>query len=326
MIDLLPIHEDAKADITYRHVGRTDVTRYEKMHVEVFAESGDASVAVAHEIADLIRARAYQRQKCVLGLATGSSPIRVYEELVRLHREEGLSFANVVTFNLDEYYPMERSNHRSYWYFMHEHLFDHVDIDPQNINLPSGTIPLEEVYQHCMDYEEKITRHGGLDFQLLGIGRTGHVGFNEPGSNSRSLTRLITLDHLTRVDAAPDFQGMNNVPTRAITMGIDTIRKAHRVVLLAWGHKKASIVQEAVEGKISGSVPASFLQDHENLTVLLDREASSELRRFKTPWLVGPCQWDDELTRKAIVWLSAHVKKPILKLTERDYNNNGMSD
>ncbi len=323
---MLPIHTTAKADISYRHVGRTDVTRYEKMHVEVFGDSGDASVAVAHEIADLIRAKAYARQKCVLGLATGSSPIRVYEELVRLHQEEGLSFSNVVTFNLDEYFPMERSDSRSYWYFMHEHLFNHVDIDPQNIHLPDGRIDLEDVYQHCMDYEEKIKDHGGLDFQLLGIGRTGHVGFNEPGSNSRSLTRLITLDHLTRVDAAGDFQGMNNVPTRAITMGIDTIRKAHRVVLVAWGHKKADIVRTAVEGPRTGVVPASFLQDHENLTILLDKEACSELRRFKTPWLVGPTTWDDESTRKAIVWLSGEVEKPVLKLTERDYNNNGMSD
>ena len=323
---MLPIHTTAEADISYRHVGRTDVTRYEKMHVEVFAESADASVALAHEIADLIRAKAYAKEKCVLGLATGSSPIRVYDELVRLHQEEGLSFANVVTFNLDEYFPMERTDSRSYWYFMHEHLFDHVNIDPKNIHLPDGRIAPEEVYQHCMDYEEKIKAHGGLDFQLLGIGRTGHVGFNEPGSNSRSLTRLITLDHLTRVDAGPDFQGMANVPTRAITMGIDTIRKARRVVLVAWGHKKASIVQTAVEGERTGEVPASFLQDHDNLTVLLDREASSDLRRFKTPWLVGPCDWTEELARKAIVWLSGHVDKPILKLTERDYNTNGMSD
>lgn len=326
MLDLLPIHTSADADIAYRHVGRTDVTRYEKTHIEVFSESGDASVALAREIADLIRAKAYQKQQCVLGLATGSSPIRVYAELVRMHREDGLSFKNVVTFNLDEYYPMERTNSRSYWHFMHEHLFDHVDIDPANIHLPDGMIELQDVYQHCMDYEAKIAAHGGLDFQLLGIGRTGHVGFNEPGSNSRSLTRLITLDHLTRVDAAPDFQGMNNVPTRAITMGIDTIRKARRVVLVAWGHKKAPIVQEAFEGEMTSRIPASFLQDHANLTVLLDAEASSELRRFKTPWLVGPCQWDEALTRKAIVWLASHVDKPILKLTERDYNNNGMSD
>lgn len=323
---MLPIHTTAKADISYRHVGRTDVTRYEKMHVEVFGESADASIAVAHEMADLIRAKAYAKKQCVLGLATGSSPIRVYEELVRLHKEEKLSFANVVTFNLDEYFPMERTDSRSYWYFMHEHLFNHVDIDPKNIHLPDGRIELEDVYQHCMDYEEKIKAHGGLDFQLLGIGRTGHVGFNEPGSNSRSLTRLITLDHLTRVDAGPDFQGMANVPTRAITMGIDTIRKAGRVVLVAWGHKKAPIVQTAVEGERTSEIPASFLQDHDNLTILLDREASSDLRRFKTPWLVGPCEWDEALARKAIVWLSSYVEKPILKLTERDYNNNGMSD
>ena len=326
MLDILAVHETAKADIQYRHVGRTDATRYEKMHVEVFGNSDDASVAVAHEIANLIRARAYQRKKCVLGLATGSSPIRVYDELVRLHREEGLSFANVVTFNLDEYFGLEKSNHRSYWYFMHEHLFDHVDIDPQNIHLPSGTVELDDVYQHCVEYEEQIERHGGLDFQLLGIGRTGHVGFNEPGSNSRSLTRLITLDHLTRVDAAADFQGITNVPTRAITMGIDTIRKAKRVILVAWGHKKAEVVQGAVEGERTSALPASFLQDHDNLTVLLDAEAASDLRRFKTPWLVGPCKWTPALTRKAVVWLSAHLDKPILKLTERDYNNHGMSD
>ena len=326
MLDILTIHDSTKADITYRHVGRTDATRNEKMHVEVFGDSGDASIAIAHEIADLIRARAYQRKKCVLGLATGSSPIRIYEELVRLHREEGLSFANVVTFNLDEYYPMERGSARSYWYFMHEHLFDHIDIDPHNIHIPDGMVPLERVYQHCVDYEDEIERQGGLDFQLLGIGRTGHVGFNEPGSNSRSLTRLITLDHLTRVDAAPDFLGINNVPTRAITMGIDTIRKARRVILVAWGHKKAEVVREAVEGERTPKLPASFLQDHDNLTVLLDEEAASELRRFATPWLVGPCSWTPALRRKAIIWLSGKVGKPILKLTERDYNNNGMSD
>lgn len=322
----LPVHAAPDADISYRHVGRTDVTRYEKMHVEVFDDSGDASVAVAREIANLIRAKAYARQRCVLGLATGSSPIRVYAELVRLHREEGLSFANVVSFNLDEYYPMEPTNAQSYWAFMQEHLFAHVDIDPQNINIPDGTVAADDVFAHCTEYERKINELGGLDFQLLGIGRTGHVGFNEPGSNARSLTRLITLDHLTRVDAAPDFKGMNNVPTRAITMGIDTIRKARRIVLLAWGHKKAPIIQEAIEGERTAEIPASFLQDHDNLTVLLDREASAELRRFKTPWLVGPCAWDEDLTRKAIIWLSETVGKPILKLTERDYNAHGMSD
>ena len=326
MIDLLPIHNNPKASISYQHIGRTDITRFEKMHVEVFSDSGTASIAVAREIAELIRKKAAKGEICVLGLATGSSPIKVYEELVRLHQEEGLSFKNVVTFNLDEYYPMARHNAQSYWSFMHEHLFDEVDIPPENINIPDGTLPLEQVYPACMAYEEKISQYGGLDFQLLGIGRTGHIGFNEPGSSNQSLTRLITLDHLTRVDASGDFHGIDKVPKRAITMGINTIKKARRIILLAWGYKKADIVKETVEGKVSSVIPATFLQEQQNTTILLDEEASAELTRFKTPWLVGPCEWTEPQKRKAIVWLSHNVGKPILKLTERNYNENGMSD
>ena len=325
MLDL-SIHDTPQADISYRHVGSTDVTRYEKMHVEVFRDSAKASIAVAHEMADLIREKAGRGESCVLGLATGSSPIRVYAELVRMHEEEDLDFSHVITFNLDEYYQLAPGNHNSYWYFMHDHLFNHVNVPSHHINIPKGRVPLEQVYEHCMEYEARIKEAGGLDFQLLGIGRTGHVGFNEPGSNSRSLTRLITLDHLTRVDAAGDFQGISNVPTRAITMGIQTIHQARRIVLLAWGHKKADIIQRTVEGERTAEIPATFLQDHPNVTVLLDEESSAELRRFNTPWLVGPCDWDDMLERKAIVWLSRHLDKPILKLTERDYNSNGMSD
>ncbi len=309
----LPIHEKTTVNISHRHIGRTDTTRFEKMHVEVFADSVLASVAAAREIATLIRGKAAAGEPCVLGLATGSSPIGVYEELVRMHQEEGLSFEHVVTFNLDEYFPLDSSSPRSYHHFMHEHLFDHVDIKPENIHIPDGSIEQEAVYEYCMAYEAAIAEAGGLDFQLLGIGRTGHVGFNEPGSNSRSLTRLITLDHLTRVDAAGDFQGRDNVPRRAITMGIDTIRKARRIILLAWGNKKADIVRFMVEGEVSSKIPATFLQDHDNTTVLLDQEASAQLKRYQTPWLVGPCEWSEELTRKAIVWLSSHVNKPILK-------------
>ena len=322
----LTIHDTAIADISYRHVGSTDLTRYEKMHVEVFRDSAQASVAVAHEIAGLIRAKAGRGEKCVLGLATGSSPIRVYAELVRLHRQEGLDFSHVITFNLDEYYELPSGSRNSYWYFMHDHLFNHVNVKPKNIHIPEGNMPLEDVYEHCMAYEAAIKDAGGLDFQLLGIGRTGHVGFNEPGSNSRSLTRLITLDHLTRVDAAGDFQGISNVPTRAVTMGIQTINQARRIVLLAWGHKKAEIIQRTIEGERTSEIPATYLQDHPNVTVLLDEESSAELRRFNTPWLVGPCDWTSSLEGKAIIWLSRHVNKPILKLTERDYNSNGMSD
>ncbi len=325
MLDL-SIHNSSHVDISYRHVGSTDLTRYEKMHVEVFRDSGQASIAVAHEIADLIREKAGKGESCILGLATGSSPIRVYAELVRMHREEGLDFSHVVTFNLDEYFELPRGSRHSYWYFMHQHLFNHVNVKPKNIHIPRGNIALEDVYEHCMAYEKMIQDAGGLDFQLLGIGRTGHVGFNEPGSHRRSLTRLITLDHLTRVDAAADFQGISNVPTRAITMGIHTINQARRIVLLAWGHKKAEIIQKTIEGERTSEIPATYLQDHPNVTVLLDEESSADLRRFNTPWLVGPCEWTDILERKAIIWLSRHVDKPILKLTERDYNSNGMSD
>jgi len=326
MIDALPIHESMAVSIAHQNVGRTDLIRFEKMHTEIFEHSDIASIAVAREIASLISYKQSRAERCILGLATGSSPLKVYEELVRLHNEDGLSFSNVVTFNLDEYYPMSPESMLSYWHFMHEHLFNHVDINPNNVNIPDGQVEVRDVYEYCMSYEEKIRSYGGLDFQLLGIGRTGHVGFNEPGSHIKSLTRLITLDHLTRADAAPEFRGMDNVPKRAVTMGIETIKQANRIILLAWGHKKAPIVNEMLEGQISSAVPATFLQEHPNVTTVLDKEAASELTRFKTPWLVGSCKWDHVMMRKAIVWLSQKVNKTILRLTERDYNQNGMSD
>jgi len=261
----------------------------------------------------------------MLGLATGSSPIKVYEELVTMYRLGELSFNNVITFNLDEYYPMDTDNQQSYYHFMHQHLFDHVDINPENINIPSGNINPEEIDQYCIDYEMKIKKLGGLDFQLLGIGRTGHIGFNEPGSHRNSGTRIITLDHITRRDAASDFNGLENVPKRAITMGISTIMKAKRVLLLAWGHKKASVVKKTIEGQITSHIPASFLQEHKNITVVLDSEAAADLTRIKTPWLVDQCIWTQKLKLKAVTWLSQEVQKPLLKLTDKDYNDHGMS-
>lgn len=314
-----------KEGISYREAGKFEETRFEKIHNVIFDSSKEASVLVAHEIANLIQRKEELGEPCILGLATGSSPIKVYEELVRLHKEEGLSFANVVTFNLDEYYPMDKSNIQSYHYFMHEHLFNHVNILPENINIPDGNVSSEELQQYCIDYEMKIKSYGGLDFQLLGIGRTGHIGFNEPGSHINSGTRSITLDHLTRVDAAPAFLGIDNVPRKAITMGIGTVRAAKRIVLLAWGISKADILKSTIEGEMSSQVPATYLQEHSNTTFVLDTEASSELTRVKTPWLVKPCVWTDELKLKAVVWLSELTKKPILKLTDKDYNDNGMS-
>ncbi|MEN8124546.1 MAG: glucosamine-6-phosphate deaminase [Bacteroidota bacterium] len=315
-----------KFNLKHTEAGKFEETRFEKIHNVIFNNSNEASIKVAHEIANLIKDKAKQNKKCVLGLATGSSPINVYEELVRMHKEEGLSFKNVISFNLDEYYPMEKENTQSYWYFMHEHLFSHVDILSENINIPDGSIAQNEVHQYCIDYELKIQEAGGLDFQLLGIGRTGHIGFNEPGSHYNSGTRNITLDHITRVDASNAFLGIENVPRVAITMGIGTIRKSKRIVLLAWGINKASVIKKTIEGEISSEVPASYLQRHENVTFVLDEGASEELTRIKTPWLVKSCKWSEDLTLKASVWLSSLVDKSILKLTDSDYNNNGMSN
>ena len=320
-----PIVKTAK-DISHKPVGQFEETRFEKIHNVIFEESNVASIEVAQEIADLIRKKQALGQNCVLGLATGSSPIKVYEELVRMHKEEGLSFSNVTTFNLDEYLPMDKANMQSYYYFMHEHLFNHVDIPEENINIPDGNIPQEDVVEYCLSYEQKIKDHGGIDFQLLGIGRTGHIGFNEPGSHYNSGTRIITLDHITRVDAAPAFLGIDNVPRKAITMGIATVRSAKRIVLLGWGNNKAKIIKKTIEGEISSHVPATYLQEHDNVTFVLDKGAGSELTRNKTPWLVGSCEWTEELTSKAIVWLCAKTGKSILSLTDKDYNDNGMSD
>lgn len=300
--------------------------QFEKIPVHIFDAAKSGSIYVAQQIAELIREKAARGDVAVLGLATGSSPTRVYEELVRMHREEGLSFRNVVTFNLDEYYPMNPASLQSYVRFMNEYLFNHVDIDRANIHIPDGTIARDKVYDYCAEYEKKIMDVGGIDIQILGIGRTGHIGFNEPGSKQNSITRLITLDHITRIDAASDFFGEENVPRKAITMGVGTILKARRVFLMAWGEGKAKVIQQTVEGDISDSIPATFLQLHPHTEFMLDEASSAQLTRFKTPWLVGHVDWDDKLIRKAVVWLCQKVDKPILKLTDMDYNEHGMSD
>ena len=312
--------------LKHRECGLDESSRFEKIHTEIFETSAEASVAVASEIADLIRSKAALGENCVLGLATGSSPLGVYKELIRLHKEEGLSFENVVTFNLDEYYHMDPKALQSYVRFMDENLFNHIDIDRANVNIPDGTLDQDLVQVFCADYEQKIADLGGLDLQILGIGRTGHIGFNEPGSHYNSKTRLVTLDHITKTDAASDFFGMDNVPRRAITMGVGTILNAKRILLMAWGEGKSAIIQETVEGQVTDAVPATYLQNHSNATIVLDEASSADLVREKTPWLVGACTWNDELSKKAVIWLSQKLQKPILKLTDRDYMDNGMDD
>ncbi|WP_316798454.1 glucosamine-6-phosphate deaminase [Pedobacter frigidisoli] len=300
-------------------------TRFEKIPVNVFATQADASVHIAKRIATLIWKKEKNGLKTVLGLATGASPILIYKELVRLHKEEGLSFKNVITFNLDEYYPMNPDSLQSYVKFMDMNLFNHIDILRENINVPDGTLSEDEIQAYCIAYEKKIAENGGLDFQLLGIGRTGHIGFNEPGSAPNSGTRLVTLNDLTKRDASKDFGSKQNVPTKAITMGVGTIFNAKEIVLVAWNEKKADILKAAVEGEISSDVPATYLQLSNNVEFIIDQDAASQLTRFDKPWLVKDCDWNPQLIKKAVIWLAEHLQKPVLKLTEDDYNNNGMA-
>ncbi|MCB1230392.1 MAG: glucosamine-6-phosphate deaminase [Verrucomicrobiae bacterium] len=301
---------------------QTQQERFEKTRTLIYPDSSQASQELAAEVAELIRTRQGKGERVVLGLATGSTPVPFYRELIRLHREEGLSFSNVTTFNLDEYYGLAGDHRESYCQFMRDQLFDHIDIPEENINIPDGTVPLDKVYESCLAYEARIEAAGGLDLQILGIGRTGHIGFNEPGSSKDSMTRLITLDRVTRQDAAADFLGVQNVPRFAVTMGVGTILKAKRLVLMAWGENKAEIVREAVEGTVTDQVSASFLQEHDNSTFLVDAAAASKLTRRSYPWLVGSVEWDKAMTRRAVIWLSRKLEKPVLKVIEEEYNEN----
>ncbi|MBT8322278.1 MAG: glucosamine-6-phosphate deaminase [Eudoraea sp.] len=311
---------------TYEFPKDEESRKFEKIETHIHDNSEDASFYVANEIAELIRQRQRQGKHAVLGLATGSTPTKVYDFLVKFHKEEGLSFKNVITFNLDEYYPMEPDSIHSYVRFMKEHLFDHIDIKPANVHVPDGTLDKEDVREYCKAYEQKIEQAGGIDIQVLGIGRTGHIGFNEPGSTLTSKTRLVRLDRVTRLDAASDFFGLENVPIKAITMGVGTIMAAKRIILMAWGEGKSEVIHYAVEGRIRESVPATFLQNHDNCSFILDHAAASSLARVNTPWLVSECKWNERLIKKATLWLSEKLSKAILKLTNEDYNEYGMGN
>ncbi len=309
--------------LKHRVIDLTD--SFEKIPVKIYPTPAEGSKYVAGVIADCIREKQQNGRPIVLGLATGSTPISMYKELVRLHREEGLSFKNVITFNLDEYYPIEKEAFQSYNSFMHRHLFDHIDIDPANIFLPDGELPKEEIKKHCQQYEQLIEDKGGIDLQILGIGNNGHIGFNEPGSSIFSKTRLITLDNSTRIANARDFQNISQVPRLAITMGISTILKAKKIILMAWG-MKAPIIARAVEGHVSEQVPASILQQHNDCTFVVDENASTELTRIKSPWLTGETEWTPKMIKRAVVNMSLKSKKPVLSLTTNDYNENGLAD
>lgn len=303
-----------------------ELQQYEKIPVHVYKKPDEPSLIVAREIAELIRARQEDNRSVVLGLTGGYTLKPVYAELVRMHREEGLSFRNVITFNVNEYYPLDTSMVQSIVRYMNEHLFQHVDIDRDNTHLPDSTIDRDEMYDYCQEYERKIAESGGLDLLLIGINRNGQIGFNEPGSSRESRTRLVTLEKATRIDAASIFFEERNVPTKGITLGVATLMEARRIILLAFGAGKTKIIRRAVEEDISESVPASYLQDHPHASIYLDKAASGDLTRFRNPWLVGTVTWDDRMMRSGVVWLCQKIDKAILKLTDEDYIENGLGE
>ena len=297
----------------------------ERIRTVIVDDHDQIGCLVARRIAQVIRERRAAGKRPVLGLATGSTPIGVYRELIRMHRDEGLSFADVITFNLDEYYPMDPGSIHSYHRFMWENLFSQLDIAGGNVHIPRGDVRRDEVEAECRRYEDAISAAGGIDFQLLGIGRTGHIGFNEPGSGAESRTRVVTLDLVTRKDTAADFFGEENVPREAMTMGVATIFEAREILMLATGEHKADIVRRAVEGEVDHEVAATFLQQHPNTTFYLDGPAAAALTRVATPWLLGPVEWTSTLVVRAVVWLSHQSGKAILKLTQRDYAEHRLS-
>jgi glucosamine-6-phosphate deaminase len=298
---------------------------FEKIPVKIYKNPTEGSNALAVQIAHLIKEKQGQNLPCVLGMATGATPILLYKELVRMHKEEGLSFKNVVTVNLDEYYPIPRNAYQSYWSFMHRHLFDHIDIDPKNIHLPNSEWTKEELKEKCVAYEQTIEKLGGIDLQILGIGKNGHIGFNEPGSSFHSKTRVIHLDHLTRMANLYEWHDINKVPRTAITVGIGSIMKAKKIVLLAWGNK-AEIVAKSIEGDVTEQVPASVLQNHDDCTYIIDEFAATELTRNKAPWLTGSCEWTPQNIKKAVIELALKLDKTVLSLTADDYKENSLAD
>jgi glucosamine-6-phosphate deaminase len=297
----------------------------ERIRTLVVPDHDDLAALLAERIAATIRREVAAKGRCVLGLATGSTPLGIYRELIRRHQAGELDFSQVVTFNLDEYYPMPPDSPHSYRRYMGENLFAHVNIKPDHVHIPDGSTPRERLAEHCAAYERAIAEAGGIDFQILGVGKSGHIGFNEPGSPPDSRTRVVTLDIVTRKDAAADFFGEDNVPREAITMGVATILGAREIALIATGEHKAEIVRRAVEGEVSPDVAATFLQRHPSALAYLDVAAAAELARFKTPWLLEPVEWTPEATERAVVWLAEQAGKAILKLTARDYSENHLS-
>ena len=298
----------------------------EKVRTLIYPVKEKAAETAARKTVEKILKRSAENRRLVLGLATGTTAIPFYEALAEIHQTEGISFKNVITFGLDEYYPIAPGSPRSYESFLRKVFLSRVDIPEENIHFLKGDVPEDELYEYCASYEAAILLAGGIDIQILGVGRTGHVGFNEPGSPENTITRAVSVDRLTRLDVAEEFSGLENVPSKALTMGIGTIMKARKIFLMAWGKHKAAILKSSLEGDVTPRIPPTIFQHHSDTTFFLDGDAASELTRFHTPWLVGSCRWNDRLIRKAVVWLCLRVEKPILKLTDRHYSDHGLGE
>jgi len=301
-------------------------TRYEKLSTKIFTESDEGAVLIAQNIAALIREKEKQGLHCVLGLSGGLSPLRIYEELVRLHHDEGLSFANIIVFNVSEFFPVSDREMHSNARLIQHHLLSKVDFCSENFYTPDSTVTRSNVYDYCRHYEELIEQNNGLDLVLVSVGLVGNIAYNEPGSQVSTLTRLMLLDNESLRDLKHYYSSVSEIPNSAITMGLATMLNAKQVILLAWGEHKSSILKEIIEGKVDDNVPASFLQLHKNAMAAIDVSAAQQLTRISHPWLVGPCEWTDKLIRHAIVWLCSQTNKPILKLTNKDYNQHGLDE
>ena len=297
------------------------IRRFEKIRTNIFENEASGAQYVAQEIAACIREKQAEGEMCVLGMTTGKSPVGLFRAMVDLHKQ-GLSFSNVILFSLDEFFPIAPDELQSRNYSIHENLLDHIDIKPENIHIPDGTLPQNEVSDFCHNYENLIEEYDGIDLMVLGTGVKGQIGFNEPGTYPNTRTRLVALGNESRKAAASIFYGIENVPHKAITMGLKTIMDAKRIILIAWGEEKAQVIENIVEGEHQLLVPATCLQEHKNVEVVIDEGAASQLTRVKTPWLVGRCQWPPRFIRTAVLWLCDQVKKPILKLTYQDYVDN----
>ena len=307
-------------------IERSEITRFEKVPTDIFPTIEEGAIDIANHLEADIKKREQEGRKYVMGVGSGSSLTPIFQELIKRHQTGKLSFKNVVVFNAYEYFPLSEENVNRGINQLKERFLNHIDIEAENIFTPDGTIAQNDVQEHCRQYEQHIKELGGLDVILLGIGRMGNIATNEPGSSITSASRLILIDETSREEMKMSFGSQESVPPCSITMGVSTILSARKIFLTAWGEEKAEIIKKTVEGKVSDAVPASFLQTHNDAHVVIDLSAAAKLTRIQHPWLVASCKWTDKLVRSALVWLCQITGKPLLKLTNKDYNENGLSE